>query len=132
MDGLYADLERVTRVNLMLEQLGTDRLQPPIANLRPIHTLIIMPHEDIRDVAARHAHELPRPVRWLLRGMGATQKDGLQLLSYLLFESGFTRELIRMGYRDALDREDELRAFLFDQAIGTLDAPQFLRQDLEH
>lgn len=131
MDGLYADLERVTRINLMLEQLGTDRLKAPIAKLRPISTLIIVPREDMRDVAARHVGELPRPFRLLLRGLGAMNKDGMQLVSYLSFESGFTRELIEMGYRDALEREEELRAFMFDQPIGTLDAPTFLRRELE-
>lgn len=132
MDGLYADLERITRINLMLEQLGTEKLKPPIATLRPLHTLIIVPKDDIRDVAARHAHELPRPLRLLLRGIGAVNRDGMQLVSYLLFESGFTRELIAMGYRDALQMEDELRAFVFDQSMGTLDAPAHLKFELEH
>jgi NTE family protein len=130
MDGLYADLERITRINLMLEQLGTDKLKPPIATLRPLHTLVIVPKEDLRRVAARHAHELPRPLRLLLRGLGAWNQDGMQLVSYLLFESGFTRELIEMGYRDALAMEEELRAFIFDQPMETLDAPIHLKLDL--
>jgi hypothetical protein len=29
-----------------------------------------------------------------------------------MFESGYTRELIEMGYRDALGKRDELAAFL--------------------
>jgi hypothetical protein len=29
-----------------------------------------------------------------------------------MFESGYTRELIELGYRDTLDKRDELRAFL--------------------
>jgi NTE family protein len=132
MDGLYADLERITRINLMLEQCGTEKLKPPIATLRPLYTLIIVPKEDIRDVAARHAHELPLSLRVLLRGIGAVNRDGMQLVSYLLFESGFTRELIEMGYRDALQMEEELRAFVFDQSMGTLDAPAHLKFDLEH
>jgi NTE family protein len=130
MDGLYADLERITRINLMLEQLGTEKLKPPIATLRPLHTLVIVPKEDLREVAARHAHELPRPLRLLLRGLGALNRDGMQLVSYLLFESGFTRELIEMGYRDALAMEEDLRAFIFDQPMETLDAPMHLKLDL--
>lgn len=132
MDGLYADMERITRINLILEHVGTDRLKPPIVALRPLHTLIIVPKEDIRTVAARHAHELPRSMRLLLRGLGAMNRDGMQLVSYALFESGFTRELIDMGYRDAIGIEEELRAFIFDQPMDTLDAPLHMKLDLEH
>ncbi len=131
LDGLYADLERLTRLNLVLEQLGTENLKPPLATLRPLHTLIIVPKEDLRQVAARHATELPRALRLLLRGVGAMNRDGMQLISYLLFESGFTRELIDMGYRDALAMEEDLRAFLFDQPMETLDAPLHMKLDLE-
>ena len=132
MDGLYADLERITRINLILEQLGTNRLKPPIATLRPLHTLIIVPKEDLRQVAARHVHELPRPLRLLLRGLGAMNRDGMQLVSYLLFESGFTRELIDMGYADAMAMEEDLRSFIYDQPMETLDAPVHLKLDLQH
>jgi NTE family protein len=34
------------------------------------------------------------------------------LLSYLLFERGFTRELIALGYQDAKTRATEIRDFL--------------------
>jgi len=103
----------------------------PLAELRRIQTLVIAPKEDIRDVAARYAHELPRPVRLLLRGLGANRRSGLQLVSYVLFESGFTRALIDMGYRDALEMEDALRAFLFDQPMDTLYAPPHLKFALD-
>ena len=131
MDGLYADLERLTRINLILEQLNQD-LAGPVAQLRPLSTLIIVPKEDLRQVAARHAHELPRAVRLLLGGLGAMNRSGMQLVSYLLFESGFTRELIDMGFRDAMEVEEDLRAFLFDQAMDTLDARVDIKHDLMH
>ncbi len=128
MDGLYADLEQATRVNVIMEQLEGKTLEGPVAGLRPISTLIIVPKEDIRQVAERHVHELPRAVRLLLGGSGAMDKGGLQLISYLLFESGFTRELIEMGLRDAMEMEEDLRAFLFDQSIETVSME--LKRDL--
>jgi NTE family protein len=51
-------------------------------------------------------------LRALLRTIGANNPGGNQLLSYLLFEGAFTRELIALGYADGLQRRDELREFL--------------------
>jgi NTE family protein len=131
MDGLYTDLERLSRINRLLEMSGPRRLTQGGTELRPLHTLVIVPKDDVREVAARHAHELPRAVRFLLRGIGAGKRGGMQLVSYLLFESGFTRELVAMGFRDALEMEEELRAFLFDQPMDTLYAPPHLKFALE-
>jgi NTE family protein len=131
MDGLYTDLERLARTNRILEQLGGKKLTGPLAALRPLHTLVVVPHQDLRSVAKDHVRELPQGVRILLRGLGASSHSGLQLVSYLLFESGFTRALIDMGYRDAMQMEDELRAFLFDQPMDTLYAPAHLKLALD-
>ena len=130
MDGLYADLERLARINLIMEQVEGKTLGGAVARLRPVSALIIVPREDVREVASRHIHELPRAVRLLLRRVGAMNRGGMQVISYLLFESGFTRELIDMGFRDAMEMEEDLRAFLFDQAMDTLDARIDLKQSL--
>jgi NTE family protein len=63
---------------------------------------------------------MPRSIRLLLRGLGALNYGGRQLLSYLLFESGYTRELIALGYADAMDRREQIMAFL---AGNPVDAP---------
>ena len=131
MDGLFADIERLARINDILGQLDERPLHGRLAALRPIHTLVVVPKDDIRAVAARHVQELPRGVRLLLKGLGATNHDGMQLVSYLLFESGFTRELIAMGFRDALAMEGELRAFLYDEPMETLAAPAHLKIELD-
>ena len=130
MDGLYSDLERLTRLNLILEQIEYAKLSGPVGGLKPINTLIILPTEDIREIAMRHVHELPRALRILLRGIGAMNKGGLRLISYLLFETGFTRELIDMGFRDAMAMEEDLRGFIFDQTIDTLDAQPDIKRGL--
>jgi NTE family protein len=132
MDGLFGDLERTTRINLILEQLGTDGLREPISKLRRIDSMVLLPSFDMRDAAGRHATELPLPLRLLLKGVGAGARDGRQLISYLLFEKGFTRELIELGYQDGRSRSDDLAAFLFDETIDSLDAPDYLRVELEH
>jgi len=74
--------------------------------------MIIMPTQDIREIALRHLHEMPRPVRILLRSLGALNYGGRQLVSYLLFESGYTRELIRLGHSDAMARREQLVDFM--------------------
>ncbi|HEY8520926.1 MAG TPA: patatin-like phospholipase family protein [Gammaproteobacteria bacterium] len=131
LDGLQTDVERLVMINRLLEQTGTERLTGAVANLRPIHTLIVTPREDIRPIAERHLHELPRPVRLLLRGVGVSRRNGMQLVSYMLFESGYTRELIDMGYRDAMAMEEDIRAFIYDQPMDTFDAPAYLKADIE-
>ena len=130
MDGLYADLERISRINAIIEQLPEESLTGNVSRLRVLDTLIIVPKEDLRSVAERHVRELPRAVRLLLGGLGAMNKGGRQLISYLLFESGYTRELIEMGYRDAMEVEDDLRAFLFDQPTNTLNTRVDIKRDL--
>ena len=109
-DSIYADLERLERINSTVRQLLAQSNDPP--PLKIIDTLVIVPSEDMRDIAQRHLNEFPRSVRMLLRMLGGTHKNGSQLMSYLLFESGFCRELVELGRRDGLAQADKLLAFL--------------------
>jgi NTE family protein len=99
MDQLHADLERIERYN-------------ETSGMRHIDTLVITPTRDVNEIARRHIHELPSALRTLLRALGAHNSPSSLLLSYLLFERGFTRELIDMGYADARARAGEIREFL--------------------
>jgi NTE family protein len=99
MDQLHADLERINRYNENSE-------------FRHIDSLVLIPSRDVNEIARRHAHELPRSLRALMRTLGANNAASTLLLSYLLFERGFTRELIAMGYQDARSHADQIRSFL--------------------
>ncbi len=112
MDGLSSDLERLTRINLILDRMPGKRVDGEFGSLRFIEAMIMMPSRDIRDIALRYVHEMPRPVRLLLSGLGALNYGGRQLVSYLLFEAGYTRELIQLGYDDAMARKEELVGFM--------------------
>jgi NTE family protein len=77
----------------------------------------MLPSRDIREIAIRHVHEMPRTVQLLMNGLGALNYGGRQLVSYLLFEQGYTRELIKLGYEDALARRDQIQDFMEGRPI---------------
>jgi NTE family protein len=125
-DGLYSDLERLTQLNDLAEQGGTttaDGMQ-----LKRIDMLVILPSRDISEIARHHVGSLPRGLRVLLRTMGAMNTGGGQLMSYLLFQDTFTRELIALGYQDAMKRSEDLVAFLGGYSVANSGATGVMRK----
>jgi NTE family protein len=112
LDSLDADLERLQRINKTLNTIASADNADEIP-LREVEVLVVAPSEDLGEIAQRHAHHLPRTLRFFLRGIGAMKKDsGSSLVSYLLFEQSYCQELISLGYADAMLKKDELAAFL--------------------
>jgi len=109
-DGLYSDLERLNQVNDLIRNVGATRTTQSV--LKPVDLMVILPSRDLSEIARAHADSLPRTLRVLLRTMGAMNPGGGELMSYLMFQSSFTRELIALGYKDAMDRSGELIDFL--------------------
>ncbi|MGN6702145.1 MAG: patatin-like phospholipase family protein [Burkholderiaceae bacterium] len=115
LDSLASDVERLERVNRTLAALGeADRRK---LDLRPVDMLLISPSASIDEIAARHVGSLPAPIRALLGVLGATERRGGALASYLLFESDFTTELMALGRCDAFARRRDVEAF-FGVATG--------------
>jgi len=112
LDSLEADLERLQRINKTIRLIPAHHLRESGVTLRGVDVLVISPSEDLEKIAARHAHHLPRSIRFLLRGLGAFNRNGSNLISYLLFEKPYCRELINLGYQDAMHRREEILRFL--------------------
>ncbi len=112
LDSLEMDIERMRRVNKTVSMIPDGVLRENNVQLRAIDVMVIEPSERLDHIAARHVRALPRTVRALLRGIGAMNKSGGALVSYLLFEPSYTRALIELGHRDALAAGEELRRFL--------------------
>lgn len=109
MEGLQSDLERLARVNSLIAQF------PPGGapfGLRHVETLLMVPQRDPAEIALAHRMAIPGTLRAFLRVLGATGARGGRLLSFLLFESRYTRELMRLGEHDAEARRAEIVAFL--------------------
>ncbi len=111
LDSMDVDLERLQRINRTLELVPKKHMNGGI-ELKPVKVLVIAPSRDIGKIAQQHAHRLPWTVRFFLRGIGGLNGDGTSLLSYLLFEKAYCRELIALGYTDTIKRRDEVMAFL--------------------
>jgi len=79
LDSLEVDLERLERIN---KAVGT--IQQGVGNsqslpLRKVDYLVFSPSQEIEKIAAQHVRELPRTIRFLLRGLGARRASGTHL-----------------------------------------------------
>lgn len=117
MDTLEADVERVKRINktiaLSSECKKVDLGEP---SLRPIDLLVIEPSQDLSELAVQYYPKLPFMFRHLLKGIGASQERGQDLLSYLSFDTSYTKPLVELGRKDAFDRREEIEKFFCEKS----------------
>jgi len=130
LDRVENDLANLRRVNAALHALTPVVLQDQEVALallaaggalRPVRDLFIRPSQDLEKLAADVLSRpvvkarLSGPAGYLMRRIGENaveNQDPSDLLSYLLFDGEYAKELIALGERDAHEVRGELEAFL--------------------
>jgi NTE family protein len=106
-DGLYSDLERLDRVNQIVDN-NDSSIKTNNKKMKKIDYLVISPSKSINEIAQNNYHQMPLSIRLILRGLGVKNNRNSDLVSFLLFESLFTRSLIELGYEDGIALKNEI------------------------
>ncbi|HET9554510.1 MAG TPA: patatin-like phospholipase family protein [Anaeromyxobacteraceae bacterium] len=120
LDSLDTDLERLERINRTLAYVPSETLARRELDLRPMPVLALRPSCDLGKLAADEYARFPAMLRYLLKGIGATEDSGSDLLSYLAFEPVYVARAMELGYADTMQRKDEVEAFFRDEPRGRL------------
>lgn len=110
LDALENDAERLERINRTLALMPAGVIHPE--GLRPIELLVLRPSRDLGELTAGMARHLPRSLRILTRGLGASTDSPSDFLSYLLFERPYLEKIIDVGFDDAKAQWDTIERFL--------------------
>lgn len=108
LDNLDRDIETVNRMNDIARLLSIWKKHR--SPWRPVETLHLRPSSNIAALAQSQYQTMPALLRFLLNVLGAQSHSG-DLLSFLLFEKEFTRELINLGYNDTIASAAAVHAF---------------------
>ena len=106
LDSLEADIERLEKMNIMVAIMGKH------SPWRHIPIFSLNPSRDIGEMTKKLNSEMPKILRFFLNSIGITGQSGLDLLSYLAFDSSYTMEITELGYEDTMARKSEIIKFI--------------------
>lgn len=99
LDTLDADAARLTRINNTLS-LIPEETRSEYA-LRHVDLVVIRPSLDLGRLALEYQENLPRSLRFFVKGLGTRGGRNADFISYIMFEPGYIAHLIRLGEKDA-------------------------------
>jgi NTE family protein len=114
LDHLATDIEHLERLNQLLSSGHISQSgMAGCEKMRPLQSLLITPSIDLSQLAGQHQHDMPYLIQYFVSSLGRDTASCSDLMSYLLFTSKYTSDLIDIGYHDANDRIDEIETFLY-------------------
>jgi NTE family protein len=113
LDSLETDIERLERINRTLSLMSESQRAQMATPLRQIPVMALRPSRDLGSLAQGTLREFPALIRFLLKGVGAKEDKGWDLVSYLAFERAYTRQLVDLGYEDTKRKRESILEFLF-------------------
>jgi NTE family protein len=111
LDSLEADAERMQRINQTIGLMTDEQASLHPHQLRVVPLLMLRPSQDLGRLAAEEFHRFPAMLRYMLRGLGASDEKGWDLLSYLSFDRGYTVPLLELGRADTVAQRDAILEF---------------------
>lgn len=108
LDNLDRDLEHVTTINDNYRLMNADTKGKTV--WRELKILNLTPSVDLARIATQKEVAMPFLLRYLMDSFGEKEQSG-DFLSFLLFESAFTGDLIEIGYNDTMQKKDEIEKF---------------------
>lgn len=105
LDSLEADVERMSKINSLIKEGHKDEF-------KVIPILMLRPSRDLGKMTERLSNELPTSLRYLLKGIGVSNNEGLDVLSYLAFDQSYTVPLMDLGYEDTIKQRSQIQDFI--------------------
>lgn len=108
LDNLDRDIEMINKMNHISSFIPMENKQD--SPWKTVQIMHLRPIRDIATIAQSHYHTMPLFLRGMLNFLGAKIHSG-DLLSFLLFEKEFTRELIKLGFDETMAQSDAIATF---------------------
>jgi NTE family protein len=118
LDHLATDFEHLQRLNQRLEGGRIVQHGAQGSGIRRLGALLISPSVHLSKLAEQYQHDMPYLIHYFVNSLGRDAASCADLMSYLLFTSKYTRDLIEIGYQDAGERIDEIEDFLYTSRDG--------------
>lgn len=108
VDNIEQNMESIHKINLSLEKIPSFCQQQ--LPWRKIDLLYMHPNADLGRMAEKQRSVIPLLLRYLLNVFG-TKEQPSDILSFLLFEGEYCKEIMELGYNDAVNQRAQIELF---------------------